>query len=113
MFQEGFDMGYKDAFSMAFMLGRYKGLISSTQQNIELSSIVKDILHETKKGICYICNEESQSKDVNGQIENMPFLDIVEKQKTYSKNVIETLDKNLALITLKNNIDVHELAQNI
>ncbi|XP_047360482.1 uncharacterized protein LOC124953317 [Vespa velutina] len=113
VFQEGFDMGYKDAFNTAFMLGKYKGLISSMQQNMELSSVVKDILHETKKGICYICNEESQNKDVNGQIEDMPFIDIIEKQKTYSKNVIKTLHKNLELIMVKNNIDIHKLAPNI
>ncbi|KAL2738393.1 yae1 domain-containing protein 1 [Vespula maculifrons] len=113
VFQEGFDMGYKDAFNIAFMLGKYKGLISSTQQNVELSSFVKNILHETKKGICYICNEESQSKDINEQTEDIPFIDLVEKQKTYSKNVIKTLHKNLELIMIKNNIDVEKLALNI
>ncbi|XP_046829548.1 uncharacterized protein LOC124428969 [Vespa crabro] len=113
VFQEGFDMGYKDAFNTAFMLGKYKGLINSMQQNMELSSVVKDILHETKKGICYICNEESKNKDVNGQIEDVPFIDIIEKQKTYSKNVIKTLHKNLELIIVKNNIDIHKLGSNI
>ncbi|XP_035727971.1 uncharacterized protein LOC118444127 [Vespa mandarinia] len=113
VFQEGFDMGYKDAFNTAFMLGKYKGLISSMQQNMELSSVVNDILHETKKGICYICNEESQNKDDNGQIEDMPFINIIEKQKTYSKNIIKTLHKNLELIMVKNNIDIHKLPTNI
>ncbi|KAI4492078.1 hypothetical protein M0802_010086 [Mischocyttarus mexicanus] len=107
VFQEGFDMGYKDAFNNAFKLGKYKGLISSIQDDIQLPSIVKTILSETKKGICYICDEETLSKNVDRQTEDDTFVNIVEKQKTNSKNVIETLHQNLESVLIKNNIDVH------
>ncbi|XP_014606203.1 PREDICTED: uncharacterized protein LOC106787934 [Polistes canadensis] len=107
VFQEGFDMGYRDAFNNAFKLGKYKSLTSSIEENIQLPSVVKTILSETKKGMCYICNEESLSKNVDRQIEDDLFVDIVEKQKTHSKDVIEILHQNLESVLIKNNIDIH------
>ncbi|KAK2588531.1 hypothetical protein KPH14_006310 [Odynerus spinipes] len=85
VFQEGFNLGYKDAFNIAFTLGRYKG-------------------------VCYICNEESQNKHLDGRIEDMPFSDIQQKQKTYSINIIKTLHNYVESIMAENNIDTHDLA---
>lgn len=110
VYQEGFDTGFKDAFNVAFTLGRYKGLMSSIQQNAQLPSNINSILNETKKGICYICNKEKQNKNLDGQIENMQFADILKEQKTYSTNVLKTLYKHFKPIMSENNIDDHKLA---
>lgn len=107
VFQEGFDKGYEDAFNIAFTIGKYKGMVSSIQRNVQIPSNINDILNESRKGVCYICNEESQEKNLDNFIEDMPFADIQKQQKKHSTNVIETLNKYFEPILADCN---HELA---
>jgi len=88
--QNGFDMGYKDGFEIAFMLGRYKGLLAAMSPSLKHSADVTVVLDKTRRGACWICSVESQN-EIESSYEQIPFSEILNNQKTYSVEVIKRL----------------------
>jgi len=88
--QNGFDMGYKDGFEIAFMLGRYKGLLAAMSPTLKHSADVTAVLDKTRRGACWICNVESQN-EITPSYEQIPFSEILNNQKVYSAEVTKGL----------------------
>lgn len=89
MFQEGFDIGYEDAFGTAFTLGRYKGLATALASD-QHSPAVDDILDKTRRGACCVC-AKPQSKKTNDDFEEESLQEVQNEQKKRSAEVTETL----------------------
>ncbi|CAL7949628.1 unnamed protein product [Xylocopa violacea] len=87
VFQEGFDIGYKEGFQTAFLLGKFKSLLNTISQDEKHPQNIKEILNKTRKGICHICMTESES--VNNKQKS--FSEIINEQRTHSINVLDTL----------------------
>ncbi|KYN03499.1 PREDICTED: uncharacterized protein LOC108773409 [Cyphomyrmex costatus] len=94
--QEGFDIGYKDGFETAFILGRYKGLAAASTFTLEHPTDVAVALEKTRRGACWICNVESQTKPFNPH-ENASFSEILSKQRENSAEVINRLHEYFKL----------------
>ncbi|XP_034176870.1 uncharacterized protein LOC117602677 [Osmia lignaria lignaria] len=87
VFQEGFDIGYKEAFQTAFILGKFKSILNFNPQDVKLPDHIKEILDKTRRGACYICMEESEGRnDMQKSLSQ-----IINEQRTYSLNIIQTL----------------------
>ncbi|XP_011504353.1 PREDICTED: uncharacterized protein LOC105367360, partial [Ceratosolen solmsi marchali] len=66
VFQEGFDRGYKVAFKTSFLIGVYKALANCIATNLEHPMEIENILHATKKGVCYLCETKTkEDKDMH------------------------------------------------
>ncbi|XP_076765642.1 uncharacterized protein LOC143432697 [Xylocopa sonorina] len=101
VFQEGFDIGYKEGFRTAFMLGKFKSLLNTASQDVKHPQNIKEILNKTRRGICHICMTESES----GNNIEKPFSEIINEQKTHSINVLETLHQYFQPYVKQINID--------
>lgn len=89
VFQENFDNGYKEGFQTAFILGRFKSLLNSVPKDVEYPQNIKEILDKTKRGACHICAAEFQDIDNT----NKSFDEILDEQRSYSVQVLQTLYK--------------------
>lgn len=102
MLQEGFDIGFKDGFETAFILGKYKSLTATLSPSIHHADIAA-ILEKTRRGACHICSAESQGSNVH----DMPFSDILKDQKTHSTKVINRLNEYFEPILNNSNIKIN------
>ena len=89
VFQENFDNGYKEGFQTAFILGKFKSLLNSVPKDVEYPQNIKEILDKTKRGACHICAAEFQDIDNT----NKSFDEILDEQRSYSVQVLQTLYK--------------------
>ncbi|CAK9822648.1 hypothetical protein ANTRET_LOCUS1133 [Anthophora retusa] len=85
-FQDGFDAGYLEAFDTAFILGKFKSLLNSMPKDIEHPPNINEILKNTRRGVCHMCITNSESTNIQKSSSQ-----IIEEQKTYSKNILKTL----------------------
>ncbi|KAK1118360.1 hypothetical protein K0M31_015062 [Melipona bicolor] len=86
VFQESFDNGYKKGFQTAFILGKFKSLLNSVPKDVEYPQNIKEILNKTRRGACHMCAAE---QDINST--NKSFDEILDEQRSYSVQVLQTL----------------------
>lgn len=63
--QSDFDIGYVDGFQVAFILGKYKAIANLYLNDIQHPQEIVDIINTTKRGACYICKLEQDSKNLD------------------------------------------------
>ncbi|EFN79931.1 uncharacterized protein LOC105187314 [Harpegnathos saltator] len=102
--QESFDIGYKDGFKTAFILGKYKGLSHALSSNIKHPVDIAATLDKTKRGICWICKMESENTTYN--YENISFSEILKNQKKHSTEVLNKLHEHFQPVLKESNIEV-------
>lgn len=82
-------------------MGKYKSLAISLLPTVKHPEDITAILDKTRRGACWICSMESQSKTWN---ENIQFSEILNKQRTHSVAVINRLNEYFEPILNKSGI---------
>jgi len=100
--QEGFDIGFKDGFETAFVLGKYKSLITTLSPSKHPADIAA-ILEKTRRGACNICSAES----VRNPNIHISFSEILKDQRAHSTKVINRLHEHFEPILNNSNIGMN------
>ncbi|XP_024868013.1 uncharacterized protein LOC112452161 [Temnothorax curvispinosus] len=104
--QEGFNIGYKDGFKIAFALGRYKGLAAASTTMSEHPADVAVALDKTRRGACWICDVESRNK-TSDPFENASFSQVLNEQRVRSAGVVNRLHEYLEPVLKKSGIGIN------
>lgn len=89
--QEGFDIGYAEAFKTAFALGMYKSMAKALQeQNVTIAPEIEEILKIADIGACVLCKTEP-SVSSRRKNEEKTFEEVLKAQREHSAHIIRTL----------------------
>lgn len=90
-FQKGFDDGYEQGFTNGFLLGKYKGILASSDTGAQ-SNIQNDlILQRPSRGQCILCTNPSLKDD--------SISDIIDKQTEHMKRIESNLSSRYVIVS--------------
>ncbi|KAL7301541.1 hypothetical protein TKK_0005973 [Trichogramma kaykai] len=102
VYQEGFDKGYVDAFKISFILGAYKGFLKQLGKDVKFPEEIKIMLDQSKKGMCYLCANES-TKPLDGY-KNID--EIRNCQREHAQKIIKIIKDIMDPLLNESKIDV-------
>ncbi|XP_051166712.1 uncharacterized protein LOC127284998 [Leptopilina boulardi] len=88
--QEGFDVGYAEAFKTAFALGMYKSMAKALPDDVKIAPEIVEILRTTDTGACVLCKTEP-SVSSRRKTEEKTLEQVLKAQREHSAHTIKTL----------------------
>ncbi|XP_066598105.1 uncharacterized protein [Prorops nasuta] len=101
VFQEGFDIGYKEAFNSAFTVGIYKSCLTKLPKNHPDN--IRDIIKKINQEECYICVNNLED-ELN--LSSMNLENIIEEQRKLSVKTIKELHQYFEPFMKQQGIDI-------
>lgn len=106
MLQEAFDMGFKDGFETAFILGRYKALSTIlSNSTLKHPPDITSLLDKTRRGECWICSIESQN-EMSVRYKDTPFSEILCKQRAHCLEATNRLHEYFKSLLRESKIEI-------
>ncbi|XP_043462152.1 uncharacterized protein LOC122498475 isoform X2 [Leptopilina heterotoma] len=88
--QEGFDLGYVEAFKTSFAIGIYKSMAQALPKTVEISKEIEEILRTSDTGACVLC-KNTVSVSSRRKTEEKTLEQILKEQRQHSAHIIKML----------------------
>lgn len=101
--QEGFDLGYVEAFKTSFAIGIYKSMAQALPKTVTISREIEEILRTADTGACVLC-KNTVTVSSRRKAEEKTLEQLLKEQRQHSAHVIRILHDYFVPLLKEHNV---------